>query len=211
MTVVCRWITCWMLLFSTLPRDVMNVPLRHGPRVAMVLDSQSLLCWERTLFLTKQLGWRFGAFLMRSVSVTVPSEPAGPGPGVGGGGGGRGCVWHHAAQGTRRAGLRFSGALRSLHPVPHRQGSSAEGRHPGAPGHPPAGAGAAGARLCSCLPCDLQSFHHQQHPHGAAVPEVRVSMHDTNICHMGASTSLCLRLLLPFVLTLVEFFFFFFF
>lgn len=133
------------------------------------------------------------------VSMTMHSEPTGPGTRVGGGGGGRGRVWHHAAQGTRPAGLRYSRALHSLYPVPHRKGTSAEGRHLGAPGHPPPGPRTSGATLCSCLPCNLQSFQHHQHPHRAAVPEVRVSQHDISTCHVGCSTALCLRLLLPFL------------
>lgn len=124
------------------------------------------------------------------VSVTVHVKTAGPGAGVGRGGGGRGCVWHHAAEGTRPAGLGHSRAPRSLYPVPHCEGTSAEGRHLGAPRHPPAGARTPGARLPSCLPCDLQSFHHHQHPHRAAVPEVRLSLQEINIHHVGYTTKL---------------------
>lgn len=98
-------------------------------------------------------------------------SPAGPGAGVGGGGGGRGCVWHHAAQGARAAVLRYGRAPYSLQlrPVPHGEGAQAEGRHPGAAGHPPAGPRAPGARLCPRLPLHLQSLHLHQHPHRAAV------------------------------------------
>lgn len=67
---------------------------------------------------------------------------AGSGAGVGGGGGGRRHVWHHATQGTRPAGgLKHGRAPYSLQlrPVPHGEGAQAEGRHPGASGHPPAG------------------------------------------------------------------------
>lgn len=133
---------------------------------------------------------------------------AGPGTRVGGGGGGRGCVWHHATQGTRPAGLRYSRDPHGLYSVPHRKGTSAEGRHLGASGHPPPGPRTTGARLCSCLPCNLQNLHHHQHPHRAAVPEVRVSLHDVTTYHVGCSTGLCLRLLLLYVLTIAEFYFF---
>lgn len=136
------------------------------------------------------------------VSMTMHSKTAGPCAGVGGGGGGRGCVWHHATQGTRPAGLRHDRAPRGLYPVPHREGTSTEGRHLGAPRHPPAGPRTPGARLCSCLPCNLQSFHHHQHPHRAAVPEV--SLQDINIHRVGYITRLCLRLLLTFVLSCTE-------
>lgn len=119
------------------------------------------------------------------VSMTVRAESAGPGAGVGRGGGGRGCVWRHAAQGTRPAGLGHGRAPRSLYPVPHREGTSAEGRHPGAPRRPPAGPGAPGAGLCSRLPRDLQGFHRHQRPHQAAVPEVRLSLQEVNMPHVG--------------------------
>lgn len=122
------------------------------------------------------------------VSMTMHSKTAGPCAGVGGGGGGRGCVWHHATQRTRPAGLRHDRAPRGLYPVPHREGTSTEGRHLGAPRHPSAGPRTPGARLCSCLPCNLQSFHHHQHPHRAAVPEV--SLQDINIHHVGYITRL---------------------
>lgn len=103
----------------------------HHSRLADWGDSQSLVEKEPFfVFLTKQLSWRFRAFFMRSVCVVYPtgvrvsmtlhSEPAGPSTRVGGGGGGRGCVWHHAAQGTCAASLRYSRALHSLYPVPHR-------------------------------------------------------------------------------------------
>lgn len=102
-------------------------------------------------------------------------SPAGPGAGVGGRGGGRGCFWHHAVQETRPAGLRRGRAPRSLqlHPVPHGKGAAAEGCQPGTPGRPPAGPRTPGATLCPCLPRHLQSLHLHQHPHQAAVSEVR--------------------------------------
>lgn len=149
------------------------------------------------LFLLKRLVLRVRASAPRSVcpylvSMAPHCEPTGPGAGVGGGGGGRGCVWHHAAEGTRPAGLRYRRALHSLCAVPRRKGTSAEGRHLGAPGHPPPGPGAPGAGLCSCLPCNLQSFHEHRHPHRAALPEVRVSLRSfsISISHAGCSTRL---------------------
>lgn len=104
---------------------------------------------------------------------------AGPGAGVGGGGGGRGRVRHHAAQGARPAELGRGRAPDSLQlrPVPHGEGAQAEGRHPGAPGHPPAGPRAPGARLHPRLPLHLQGLHLHQHPHRAAVSEVRDRPH----------------------------------
>lgn len=105
----------------------------------------------------------------------VASVPPGPSAGVGRGGGRRGCVWRHAAQGARPAHFRHGGAALGvqLRPVPHGESPQAEGRHPGATSHPPAGLGAPGARLHPHLPLHLQGLQLHQHRHRAALSEVR--------------------------------------
>lgn len=99
-------------------------------------------------------------------------SPAGPGSGVGRRGGGRGSVWDHATQGAC-ADLDHGRASNELRPVPHGEGAQAEGSYPGASGYPSTGPWEKGVRLHPSVPLHLQGLHLHQHPHWAAVSEVR--------------------------------------